>query len=96
MKLNYNQALIDLNNERNDFFALKKGSAKTKVTDEARSEERKYEIRKHRKKEGQTNSNAPKADEELDKWLEDEVRSGKKDEEYERKMNGNRSRLILH
>ena len=96
MKLNYDQALIDLNNKRNENFTLKKGSRKTKVIDEARSEERKYEFRKHRKKEGWVKSNEPKADKELDKWLEDEIRSGKKDEERERKMNRNGRRLILH
>ena len=47
-------------------------------------------------KEGRVKSNAPKANKELDKWLEDEVRSGKKDEERERKMNGYGRRLILH
>ena len=41
IKLNYDQALIDLK-EKNDFFMLKKGSAKTKVIDEAGIEERKY------------------------------------------------------
>ena len=41
MKLNYNQALIDLNNKRR-IFLLKKGRENTKVIDEASSEERKY------------------------------------------------------
>ena len=87
--------LIGLNNKRNDFL-LKKCSGKTKVIDESKSEERKYEFVKHRKKEGRVKSNTQKADKELDKWLEDEVRSEKKDEESERKMNGHGRRLILH
>ena len=64
---------------------LKKGSGKTKVTDEGRSEEIKHEVRKHRKKEGRVKSNAPKADNEWDKWLEDEMRSEKK----KRNVSGN-------
>ena len=60
---------------------LKKGSGKKKVTDEVMSEETKREVRKHRKKEGQVKSNAPKADKAWDEWLEEEIRSGEKDEE---------------
>ena len=62
---------------------LKKGSGKKKVTDEVMSEETKREVRKHRKKEGQVKSNAPTADKELGKWLKDEMRSDKKEEERE-------------
>ena len=57
---------------------LKKSSSSTKVIDEARSDETNHEFRNHRKKEGRVNSNAPKADEELVKWLEDETRIGGK------------------
>ena len=45
------------------------------MKDEVRSEERKYGFRKCKEKEGRVKSNAPKADKELDKWLEDELRS---------------------
>ena len=41
-------------------------------------------------------SNAPRADEELDKWLEDEMRSEKKEEEHEGKFQKNGRRLTLH
>ena len=78
MEINCVQALIDLNNKRNDISMFKKGSGNEKMKDEARSEKRKYEFRKHKEKEGQVKSNAPKADKELDKWLEDELRSLKK------------------
>ena len=47
------------------------------------SEQRKHEVRKYRKKEGRVKPNAPKDNKELDKWLEDEMRSEQKEEERE-------------
>ena len=41
-------------------------------------------------------SNAPKANKELDKWLEEEMRSEEKEEERERKLKTNGRMLILH
>ena len=67
------------------------------MKDEERDEERKYEFRKHKEKEGRMKS---KAYEEMDKWLEDELRSSKKDEvkneERERKKIRNGRRLMLY
>ena len=75
-------------------FILKKGSGKSNVKDEAMKEER-----KHRRKEWQEKSNAPKCGKNLDKWLADEIKSAKKDEEkYELKriMSGKGRSLIFH
>ena len=52
INLNYDQVLMQLKNKNNEILTLKEGSGKNKVTDEARSEERKHEFRKHIKKEG--------------------------------------------
>ena len=96
IKLNHNQALTQLKNKSNNILMLKKGSGKNEVMNEARSEERKYEVWKHRKKEGRVMSNAQKADKELGKWLEEEMKSEKKEEECERKFKTNGSRLTLN
>ena len=99
MKINYDQALMDLNHRKNEIFALKKGSGKANARNEARSDERKHESRKHRNKEWWEKSNVPLSDKKLDKWLEDEIKSMKKYEakydERERKKKGNGRSLIL-
>ena len=52
------------------------------MKDKQRSEERKHEFRRHKEKKGWVKS---KANKELDKWLEEETRSEKKEEERETK-----------
>ena len=76
---------MQLKNKSNEILMLKKRSGKNEVADEARSEERKHEVRERRKKLGRVKSNTPKSDEELGKWLEDETRSEKK----KRSVSGN-------
>ena len=100
MKINYNQALIDLSNRKNEIFMLKKGSGQTNVKDEARKEERRHESRKHMKKEWREKLNVPKSVKNLNKCLIDEMKSMKKEEakhdERERKKKRNGRSLILH
>ena len=93
MRIDCNQALVDLSNEKEDNFTLKKGSGKNKVKDEARSEERKHESRKHRKKEGREKSNAPRSGKILDKWLDDETKNMKKKRQNARNVKGKRNEM---
>ena len=71
---------------------LKKGSGKANAKDEARKEEITHECPKHRKKEWREKSNATKFDKNLDKWLEHETKSMKKEvaqhDERKRKIKG--------
>ena len=65
------QSGVNTAKEQNQRSFNEKGNGKSKATDEARSEEKSMKLGSSEKNEGRVNSNAPKADKELDKWLED-------------------------